>query len=240
MAKLAGYVRVSSTSKADHEDSAAEQERKIRAWAKANGHKIAAVYADEGVSGANGLATRTGLPLALHALKDGHAAGLVVARLDRLSRDMVLQEQLLAEIRRMRGELYSTSAAEQEYIADDADDPSRALIRRILGAVNQYERDMIALRLRGGKVAKRARGGYAGGYVPLGMRVADRELVPDEAEQAAVRRMTALQAEGKSLREIAAVLEAEGFRAKRGARWYPSAVARTLARSTAGGDGQPA
>ena len=64
---------------------------------------------------------------------------------------MVLQEQLIAEVRQMQGHLFSTSAAEQEFITDDQADPSRKMIRRILGAVNEYERDMIALRLRSGR-----------------------------------------------------------------------------------------
>ena len=93
--KIVAYTRVSSTAKADHEDSSAEQERKILAWAKQHGHKIVAVYADEGVSGENGLTDRVGLPQALHALKAKQAGGLVITKLDRLSRDMVLQEQLL-------------------------------------------------------------------------------------------------------------------------------------------------
>lgn len=224
--KIIAYLRVSSTAKADHEESAAEQEKKIRTWARQHGHKIAAVLADEGVSGENGLAERTGLPEALHVLKDGEAGGLAVSRLDRLSRDMVLQEQLLGEVHRYGAELFSCSPSEQQFLADDPDDPSRAMIRRILGAVNQYERDMIALRLRGGKRRKRARGGYAGGYVPLGMRVEGREFVPDDGEQAAIARIRELRGEGRSLREVIAVLDAEGHRTKRGGRWHPSTVAR--------------
>ena len=50
--KIAAYIRVSSKNKSDHEPSAAGQERKLRAWAKAHGHMIAAVYRDEGLSGA--------------------------------------------------------------------------------------------------------------------------------------------------------------------------------------------
>jgi DNA invertase Pin-like site-specific DNA recombinase len=231
---IIAYVRVSSTSKADHEDSVAEQLRKIRAvWAKEHGHRITAVYADEGVSGENGLAGRTGLPQALHALKARQAAGLVVTKLDRLSRDMVLQEQLLAEIRRYGAEPFSCSAAEQEFMADDAGDPSRALIRRILGAVSQYERDMIALRLRGGKVAKRARGGYAGGYVPTGYRIEDRDFVPDEAEMRAAARIAELRQAGKSYRQVIAVIEAEGIMPRTAAHWSPSTVRKIALRQAA-------
>ncbi|MDP9402618.1 MAG: recombinase family protein [Actinomycetota bacterium] len=54
-----------------------------------------ALVADEGVSGT--LADRAGLAEALALLRERAAWGLVVHGLDRLARDLVLQEQLLAE-----------------------------------------------------------------------------------------------------------------------------------------------
>jgi DNA invertase Pin-like site-specific DNA recombinase len=43
----------------------------------------------------------------------------------------------------------------------DPDDPSRKLIRQILGAVNESERSIIKLRLRSGRARKSYNGGYA-------------------------------------------------------------------------------
>lgn len=76
------------------------------------------------------------------------ADGLVVFRLDRLARDLVLQEQILGDIWRMGAHGFSTSPSEADFLKDDPDDPSRQLIRQVLGAVAQYERALIALRLR--------------------------------------------------------------------------------------------
>jgi DNA invertase Pin-like site-specific DNA recombinase len=137
---------------------------------------------DEGVSGSNGLDTRDGLADALEALKSRQAGGLIVYRLDRLARDLVLQEQLLADIRRMGAEVFSTSSAEASYLTDDPDDPSRKLIRQVLGAVNEYERAMIALRLRSGRRKKHDNGGYAYGSPPYGWRAVGRELAEDPEE----------------------------------------------------------
>jgi hypothetical protein len=53
--------------------------------------------------------------------------------------------------------------------------------------------------------------------VPLGQRAEGREFVPDAAEQAAIERIRALHAEGRSLCDIIAVLDAEGHRTKQ--RW---------------------
>jgi hypothetical protein len=51
-----------------------------------------------------------------------------------------LQEQLLAEVRQMGAELFSTSAGESALLADDPDDRSRDLIGQVLGAVAEVER----------------------------------------------------------------------------------------------------
>jgi DNA invertase Pin-like site-specific DNA recombinase len=222
--KLAAYLRVSTDRQAEQGLGLELQEAGIKQWAKANGHRIVSWTRDEGVSGSNGLETRVGLAEALAAIRDKRAAGVVVLRLDRLARDLVLQEQLLAEVRRMGGEVFSTSAGEAAFLVDDPDDPSRALIRQILGAVAQYERAMIRLRLRSGRARKSENGGYAFGPPPLGYRAEGRELVADVDEQAVVARIRELRAESRSLREIAAALTAEGFRPKRSARWHPGTL----------------
>jgi DNA invertase Pin-like site-specific DNA recombinase len=66
-------------------------------------------------------------------------------------------------VRRLGGGAFSTSAAESGYLVDDPDDPSRKLIRQILGAVSEYERAMIPLRLRSGRHRKAKHGGFAYG-----------------------------------------------------------------------------
>jgi DNA invertase Pin-like site-specific DNA recombinase len=207
------------------------QRQAIRQWAQAEGHKIVATHSDEGVSGAKDLSQRVGLADALSGVKASRAQGLVVYKLDRLARDLVLQEQLLAEVHRAGGEVFSTSAAEQQYLVDDPEDPSRRLIRQVLGAVSEYERSMISLRLRSGRKRKAELGGFAYGSPPYGTATAAGRLVADEFEQANVARMRSLRRNGASLREIASTLEAEGRRPRRSGHWHPSTVQRVLGRS---------
>ena len=64
-----------------------------------------------------------GLAEALELLNKRAAAGLVVYRLDRLARDLVLQEQLLAECWRSEAQVFSTSKAEGDYLRNDPSDP---------------------------------------------------------------------------------------------------------------------
>jgi DNA invertase Pin-like site-specific DNA recombinase len=204
--RVAAYLRVSTDTQAEHGLGLDVQRQAIRAWARQHGHKIASWHSDEGISGSNGLDTRDALPDAVAEVRDGRAAGIVVYRLDRLARDLILQETLLAEIAGLGGRVYSTFAGEQEVIEDDPDDPSRRLIR---------------LRLRNGRRRKAERGGYAYGSPPLGWRTEARELVPEAAEQAALARIRELCGEGASVRAIAAALTTEGHRPKRGGGWHP-------------------
>lgn len=227
--KIVAYLRVSTGKQAEEGLGLEVQQQAIQSWAKAHGHKIVTVIADEGISGAKELDDRPGLAEALVMVGNGVVGGICVYRLDRLARDLVLQEQLLAEIRRHGGDLFTTSAAEAGYLSDDPDDPSRRLIRQVLGAVSEYERSMIALRLRAGRRRKAEKGGYAYGSPPLGWRAEKGQLVVDEAEAEALARMAELRHDGASLREIATVLTDEGHSTKRGARWHPQTVARACA-----------
>ncbi|MGO9963010.1 MAG: recombinase family protein [Acidimicrobiales bacterium] len=226
--KVIAYVRVSTSQQAEEGLGLEVQEQAIRSWARAHRHKIVAVVADQGVSGTKELDDRPGLAEALAMVGNGFVGGICVARLDRLARDLVLQEQLLAEVRRQGGDVFTTSTAEAGYLTDDPDDPSRRLIRQVLGAIFEYERAMIGLRLRAGRRRKAEKGGFAYGSPPLGWRAERGQLVVDDAESAALARMVELRNCGESLRGIATVLADEGHRTKRGARWHPQTVARAL------------
>ncbi|MDX6225493.1 MAG: hypothetical protein QOE64_1869 [Frankiales bacterium] len=231
--RLISYLRVSTDRQVEHGLGLDVQRQAIKKWAKSAGHKIVTETADKGMSGTNGLAHRAGLAEALDALRRHDADGLVVYRLDRLARDLVLQEQLLAEVRRLGAEVYTTSAAESGYLSDDPHDPSRRLIRQVLGAVSEYERGMIRLRLAAGRKRKAELGGFAYGSPPFGYRAEGKALVQDEIEYPALLRIHELRREGGSLRSIAATLSTEGHRPKRGQHWHPEALRQILARSAA-------
>jgi len=58
---------------------------------------------------------------------------------------------------------------------------------------------------------QKARGRFLGGKNPFGCRRSEAgELVPHEAEQEAIREVVELRAQGRSLRAIAAAMQAAG------------------------------
>jgi DNA invertase Pin-like site-specific DNA recombinase len=227
--RLIAYLRVSTERQEDGLGLDVQQDE-IRAWARRHRHKLVEEIA-ETVSGK--LEDRQGMASALQALRSGEADGIVVLRLDRLARDLIVQEQLLAEVRR-HGELFSTSEAEQGFLTDDPDDPSRKMIRQVLGAVNEFERAMIALRLRNGRRQKAQRGGYAWGRPGYGYRAEGGELVavPDQLD--VIKRMKAMKRKRLSLRAIAETLNLEGVPSPTADKpWSAVAVQRALKRAGA-------
>jgi DNA invertase Pin-like site-specific DNA recombinase len=226
--RLVIYLRVSTAAQAEDGLGLDVQEGTARQWAGEHDHDVVAVLADRAVSGRSELDERVGLIDAIRSLREGEADGLLVYRLDRLARDLVIQEQILAEIWRSGGHVLSAAGGEAHYLEDDPRDPSRKLIRQVLGAVAEYERSMIALRLQSGRRRKAETGGFAFGSPRYGWRSEDGQLVHAPEEQAAIARMRELASEGASLRAIADRLTIEGHHPKRGRRWWPSAIARAL------------
>jgi DNA invertase Pin-like site-specific DNA recombinase len=78
--------------------------------------------------------------------------------------------------------VFSTSAGEAAYLEDDPGDPARKVIRQVLGAVAEYERSMIALRLRSGRAGKAQAGGFAYGAPPYGYAARRRTRVAEDGD----------------------------------------------------------
>ncbi len=161
---------------------------------------------------------------------------MVVYRLDRLARDLILQETL---VQRLRDQETPVRSASEPDLDTDTDDPTKVLIRQIIGAVSQYERAVIRGRMMAGKTAKREAGGYVGGTVPYGFRLEDGQVVTDPLEQEVAQLIARMASSGASLRTIAAELEQAGYRPRAGDVWHPNTVRRIAAAFTMVPAGRP-
>jgi DNA invertase Pin-like site-specific DNA recombinase len=216
-----GYVRVSTDEQAENGTGLDIQRDAIAAAAADLGAELLAVFADEGISGKEGLDTRVALADALAAL--GPDVTLIVYKLDRLARDLIVQEQILAEAWRVGAHVAPCSAAERVYCQpDDPNDPSRTLIRQILGAVAAYERSVIALRLRNGRRRKLRATGYAGGPQPFGHA--------DKGERQTLDMVAAWRRHGCTWQWIADNLNETGRTKRNGGRWTRAEIQRVASR----------
>jgi DNA invertase Pin-like site-specific DNA recombinase len=200
--RAVGYVRM-STSKQDL--SPGVQGAALERWAASEGYELVATYFDLGVSGGADIADRPGLALALGQLSAQGADALVVAKRDRLARDV----GIASEIERL-----ASKAGARVLSADgwgNGDDDSAALMRDLGSVLGAHERRQIKRRTRDALALKKARGERVGG-IPYGHRLAADgvHLEAEPTEQEVMGRAKALSDHGLTIRAIAAQLAAEG------------------------------
>jgi DNA invertase Pin-like site-specific DNA recombinase len=207
------YLRVSGKGQLEG-DGFPRQIAAIRNHAAAQGIRIARIFREEGVSGTKDLDLRPALQELLVALHSNGTKLVLVERLDRLARDLMIQESIIADLKRSGFELVSVS--EPDLCNDD---PSRVLMRQILGAFSQYERAMIVQKLRGARQRVRVKVGRCEGRKPFGARA---------GEQQVIGRMKELRQQGLAVDTIAEALNVAGLKPRAGVRWYATSVYRVL------------
>lgn len=237
--RAVAYLRVSTTEQAEHGLGLEVQRERIGQWAREAGLEAAevAIFEDAGRSGADDVLDRPGLGAALNALEACDEKMLVVYRLDRLSRQLGIQEYIVHLIRKQGGQVVSCQPSEADAL-NDAGDPMRAAFRQFVGIIAQLERDLIQARTRAGKRAKRERGGHGDGPPPYGWRpdgAGGLEHDPDTWE--VVLEAVELRETLWTFQQIADELNASGRVAPRGGAWTPKAVSRIIATARYGPKG---
>jgi DNA invertase Pin-like site-specific DNA recombinase len=218
--RVVGYVRVSTTMQAERGVSLDAQEERLRAYASLYALELVALIRDEGQSAKS--LDRPGLQRALTMLRKGEVDGLLVAKLDRLTRSVRDLGELVEDHFRKAALL---SVAEQI----DTRSSAGRLVLNVLGSVSQWEREAIGERTSAALRHKQARGEYIGGTRPRGYYVEDGRLLTDAAEQQVLARARELRSSGLSLRRVAVMLQAEGLTPR---VLHPESVARALASRT--------
>jgi len=204
-----GYVRVSK----DEQELGPEAQRAaIETWATRNGVSVVAWHVDHGVCGATELTDRPGLVAALGSLRSYKAGLLVVAKRDRLARDVAVAALVDRAVDQAGARVMTA-----EGVANGSS-PADSFLRNILDAAAAYERDLIRSRTRDALAAKRARGERAG-EVPFGFRADSAgKLHDDPTERAVIAQVTELRRAGLSQRKIVAQLRAVGTVSPRSGR----------------------
>lgn len=218
-----GYIRVSTIGQVVEGLSLEAQRAKVEAWCQLNDYQLVAVFEDAGISGKS-MANRPGLRAALHTLAPG--AALVAVSLSRLARSTTDMLHIGATIEKRGADLVSLS--------EKLDSTSAAgkMLFRLFAVLNEFERDRTAERTTAILRHKRAKREVYG-RTPFGFKEVAGHLVEVPEEAAIVSEMHTLRTQGRSLRAIAATLNARGIRPKQGgAAWYAETVKSVLHRHT--------
>lgn len=222
--RVVAYVRVSLDKQAEGGGSLEAQREKLDLFARLHELEIVEVCVDAGASAKT--LDRPGLDRVRTLLRSGRVGGLLVAKLDRLTRSVRDLDTLVSEH-------FATGGSALISIGENVDTRSAAgrLVLNVLTSVAQWEREAIAERTSTVMRSMRARGEYTGGKAPFGFRLDPTgALVEEETEQRAIARVGQLRADGLSLVAVARAAAAEGLVGRTGQPLVKSQIVRILRR----------
>lgn len=199
-----GYIRVSTRKQALGLEA---QQTILARFAEAEGYRLIQTFQEQETGkGADALDRRPQLAAALNVAKQ-HKAPIIVAKLDRLSRDVHFISGLM---------VLKTAFIVAELGADA--DP---FMLHIYAALAEKERAMISRRTKDALAVRKAQGVKLGGLNAGGIRSRDQAMTRAEA----LRPILAKQ-EGQSARSIAALLNLLKVPTPNGGPWHAMTVIR--------------
>lgn len=204
-----GYVRVST----DKQEISPEAQRDaIMQWGELNEIKIIAIHSDV-CSGSVPWTERPGLTKAYNDLRRHEAAWLVVAKQDRLSRDLYNSLHLQREMNRYDARVICCT--------DDPDavqTPEKELMANMLGSFAQFERALIRGRIKAALDVRRAQG----------IRMGAPPLEASEQGRCVIWAVWTLKDRGHGAKTIAKLLNRCGAIGPRGGWMHERNVQRIL------------
>lgn len=201
------------------------QRAACEAWARREGVTLLSTHLDDDVSGATPLEGRPALLDALADVREYGAGILVVAKRDRLARD--LSGGTIALIHRevaLHGAIIVSADGQ-----GNGNEPADLLMRNMLDAFAEHERAMIRSRTRAALARKRARGEKTGGLPPYGFGASEGILVPRDDEQAVIELILTLRHDDAlTITQIVRTLTARGIVNRVGKPLHRKSIERIL------------
>ncbi len=169
-------------------------------------------FTDPGYSGKD--TNRPGLVKAFEAIAAGQARGIIVSKIDRMTRSLLDFAQIMSMAQKGRFNLIALD------IGLDLSTPTGEMMASILAVFAQYERRIIGQRTRDGLAEKKAQGVRIGRPAVLPQDILDLIVMARE--------------EGQSFRYIAGFLNDSNTPTPQGGvQWYASTVKGAYDRATA-------
>ena len=204
--KAAIYCRVSTEEQASKEENSLEiQEAALRIFCEKEDFEVYDVYADT-ISGKS--LNRVELNRLREDASKNRFQILVSTKLDRLSRNVKNFLDLDYELQQYHIDIKTQS---QNF---DTTTPSGRMLRMMLIAFAEFERDMISERTSEATEYLAKEGNPGGGLTPLGYDRVDKLLVVNEEDAGLVRYIFNSYLENPSTTNVAEKLNAQGYRTK--------------------------
>ena len=223
--RCAIYTRKSTDENLDAEFTTLDAQREacenyIRSQVSKKWQILPDRYDDGGYSG--GDTNRPALQRMMADIRAGQIDIVVVYKIDRLSRAIIDFGELQMEFEKNGVSFVSVT---QDINTSTS---SGRMMLNILVAFAQYERELIAERIRDKMAATRRKGDWVGGSVPTGYKVENKKLVVDPERADVVRRVFARFIEIQSPKQIAYELNSDGILTNQGNQWTTGHIYRML------------
>ena len=222
-----GYVRVSTDKQAEEGLSLEAQTAKVHHMAALRDLAIAPGDLIIEAESAKDVRHRPALSWLLAQVDAGVVDTVIIPKLDRLIRSVKDLWPTLERLERRHVTLISVAET------FDTSTPMGRAIVNIIATFAQLERETTGERTRDVLRHKKAKGERVG-TLPFGFQLIKNSTIhlePAPVEQRLLARFQALRAAGKTYKDIAAAVTAEGARTRRGTAYRHQYVARALRRA---------
>ena len=220
MKKVVCYYRVSTK----HQDLGLQAQRQqCREFAKKQGWSIVDEVKEK-ISGGSSLDKREALLDAISLVELHKADHLLVAKHDRLARDLSVSAMVEAMLAKKKSSVVSADGSA------NGSSPEQKLMRQLMLAYAEFERALIKQRIKAALKVKKMKKEIIGINAPYGFSIAKngKDLIENPTEQKTMKLAKRLHKQGLSLRKIAKALDAKGHKPRKAKQWYPSNVKSLL------------
>jgi DNA invertase Pin-like site-specific DNA recombinase len=234
--KAFSYLRVSGLGqdqkrKADEKDDGKgdgikRQREVVTQYAARNEIQIEQEFIDR-LSGTKDGFDREGLDALFVAIRANGVRMVLVENADRLARDLMVSEIILKEFRELGVKVVACDSGTDLTVEDG--EPTRKLIRQILGAISEFDKTRIVQKLKAARERRRKAGLRCEGKKPFGATDAERETL----DKMRAYRKRVVRENPMTYAAIANQLNTDGLRPRHGNKWHKATVQRILARQPA-------
>lgn len=116
-------------------DTAFAQSERIRRWVRDSGNELVATCEDQAASSPT---ERPGYRALVEVVRSGGIDAVLVAALDSLASDKILQEIILRDLRSAGVTIISTAVEDHEFLHEHSEDHIRVVVRDVIAKVTDY------------------------------------------------------------------------------------------------------
>lgn len=224
MSNAVAYLRVSGASQVEG-NGFDRQEQACRAYAINHNLSLTELFREEAVSGTTAIEERPAFQELVAYMLDQGIKTLLVERLDRLARELAIQQQLIMYLAAKELQLISCDTGENITEAVMADPMRRAMVQ-IQGIFAELDKSMIVAKLRKGRERTKTLTGRCEGRKPYGYDPKSPQ------EHYVLAAMLDLRKAGTQFQDIAAHLNAKSLATRSGEPWRGTTIAKIVRRES--------